>query len=307
MEKSCGAIVYKKEDGEYKYLLVYQNNGHYSFPKGHVEDNETEIETALREIKEETNLSVEIDSNFRYRIEYFIESKNVMKEAIYFVAHPNSHDLKNQEGEIISCNWYSYKEVMNLLEFENSKEVFQNASEYIESSNIKTILYNKDELNLKDINKNTIRIKAVIENEKNEILFCYSHNNYQLPGGHLEKGESFKDCLIREIKEETGIVLENNISDPFLRICYLNKNYPNESYNTKSVAYYYMISSNLKPNLEKLELTQDEIEGNFELKYINKNDVIEVLEDSLETCTYKAVVRDTIEVIKEYLNKSIDK
>ena len=64
-EKSCGAIVYKIENNELKFLLVHQNNGHYSFPKGHVEENETEIETAIREIKEETNLDVKIDTNFR--------------------------------------------------------------------------------------------------------------------------------------------------------------------------------------------------------------------------------------------------
>ena len=132
-EKSCGAIVYKKEKDELKFLLVHQNNGHYSFPKGHVEKDETEIETALREIKEETNLDVQIDTNFRYVITYVLESKNVMKDAVYFVATPTSFDLKNQEGEITECIWSNYKKIMELLEFENIKEVFASAYEYIKS------------------------------------------------------------------------------------------------------------------------------------------------------------------------------
>lgn len=307
MEKSCGAIVYKKENNEYKYLLVYQNNGHYSFPKGHIENNETELETALREIKEETNLDVNIDTNFRHVITYFVESKNIMKDAVYFVATPKTNDLKNQEGEIIKCDWYTYDEVLNLLEFENSKEVFIKANEYIRSINIKTIIYNKDNLNSKDINKDVVRIKAVIENDKNEILFCYSYNNYQLPGGHLENGESFEECLVREVYEETGIEIENKKREPFLSIIYMNKNYPKELVNTKSVAHYYKVPCNLKPNINETKLTEEEIEGNFELRYINKGNVIEVLEKSLESATYKAVVMDTIEAIKEYLNKSIDK
>jgi len=132
-EKSCGAIVYKKEKDGLKFLLVYQNNGHYSFPKGHMEDGETELETTLREIKEETNLDVLINTDFRISIEYLLSSKNIMKEAVYFVAIPISYDLKNQEGEIDSCEWYNYEETMNLLEFDNIKEVFEKAYQFIKN------------------------------------------------------------------------------------------------------------------------------------------------------------------------------
>ena len=51
-EKSCGAVLFTTEKGIKKFLLVESN--YFGFPKGHVEENETEQETALREIKEET-------------------------------------------------------------------------------------------------------------------------------------------------------------------------------------------------------------------------------------------------------------
>ena len=133
-EKSCGAIEYKKENDELKFLLVYQSNGHHSFPKGHMESNETEIETAIREIKEETNLDVNIDSNFRVSISYHLESKDVMKEAVYFVATPITYDLMNQEGEITECIWSNYEETLQKLEFDNIKEVFQKAYNYIKNN-----------------------------------------------------------------------------------------------------------------------------------------------------------------------------
>lgn len=132
-EKSCGAVVYKKENDGLKFLLVHQSNSHYSFPKGHTEKEETEIETALREIKEETNLDVEIDTNFKKVITYLVESKNVLKDCVYFVATPISFDLKSQEGEIEECIWCSYDEIMEKLEFENSKEVFKEAYKYIKN------------------------------------------------------------------------------------------------------------------------------------------------------------------------------
>ena len=132
-EKSCGAIVYKKENNDYKFLLVYQNNGHYSFPKGHMENDETELETTIREIKEETNLDVLVNTDFRISIEYLMEAKNVMKEAVYFLATPISSKLKNQEGEIEFCDWYNYEDAMNLLEFDNIKEVFEKAYNFIKN------------------------------------------------------------------------------------------------------------------------------------------------------------------------------
>lgn len=132
-EKSCGAVVYKKENNEYKFLLVYQTNGHYSFPKGHVEEGESEIETALREIKEETNLSVKIDDGFRYCIEYLVEPKNVMKDAVYFVATPQSDELHAQEGEISECIWCSYEEAYEKLKFDNIREVLKKTYNYIKS------------------------------------------------------------------------------------------------------------------------------------------------------------------------------
>lgn len=132
-EKSCGAIVYKEENNEYKFLLVHQSNGHYSFPKGHMENDETELETTLREIKEETNLDVSVNTDFRASIEYLLESKNIMKEAVYFLATPTSSELKSQEGEIDFCNWYNYEDTMNLLEFDNIKEVFEKAYNFIKN------------------------------------------------------------------------------------------------------------------------------------------------------------------------------
>ena len=57
-EKSCGAIVLSPDNTNRKVLLIkHENGGHWAFPKGHVEEGETEVETALREIKEETGLS----------------------------------------------------------------------------------------------------------------------------------------------------------------------------------------------------------------------------------------------------------
>lgn len=85
-EKSCGAIVYRKSHGNIEILLIkHVNSGHWSFPKGHVEGTETEVETAKREIKEETAIDVLIDPTFRETVSYF-PKRDTQKTVVYFIA-----------------------------------------------------------------------------------------------------------------------------------------------------------------------------------------------------------------------------
>lgn len=53
--------------------------------------------------------------------------------------------------------------------------------------------------------KKVVAAGGIVTNEKDELLLIYRHSKWDLPKGHLEKGESFEDCALREIKEETGI------------------------------------------------------------------------------------------------------
>ena len=70
-ERSCGTIPYTVRGGKLFYLLVKaKDDGPCGFPKGHVEDGESEIETALRETLEETSLRPIISDSFRYEISY---------------------------------------------------------------------------------------------------------------------------------------------------------------------------------------------------------------------------------------------
>ena len=129
-EKSCGAVVYRKNNN-LEFLLLKHNRGHYSFPKGHVENNETEEETAIREIKEETNIEVKLDTNFRYTVTYS-PKPNVTKDVIYFVAEKNKGTEKPQETEIQSLTWKTKEEALNLITYDNDREVLINAIKYLE-------------------------------------------------------------------------------------------------------------------------------------------------------------------------------
>ncbi len=119
-EKSCGAIIVNNSK---QVLLVKQTLGHYGFPKGHVEAGETEEETAIREVKEETNIDIEITSKDRFIVTYNVND-DVSKDVIYFIAKPLSFEGKPQETEVAEILWVDIDEVVNYLGFENIIELW---------------------------------------------------------------------------------------------------------------------------------------------------------------------------------------
>ena len=85
MEKSCGAVLYTLIDGIRHYVLVSTSKGYNcGLPKGHMEGDENEKETALREVFEETGIHGELLDGFRKRIEYPLPGG--IKEIIFFIA-----------------------------------------------------------------------------------------------------------------------------------------------------------------------------------------------------------------------------
>ena len=126
-EKSCGAIVYRKHHGNTEILLIkHINSGHWSFPKGHMEMGESETETALREIKEETGLDVLLDPTFCESVTYF-PRKDTQKVVVYFIAKAKTFDYTPQEDEIAEIRWVDIGHAVTMLTYENDKTIVNKA------------------------------------------------------------------------------------------------------------------------------------------------------------------------------------
>lgn len=124
--KCCGGVIC--HDG--RVLMVHQDNGVFAFPKGHMEEGETEIETAKREILEETGISVELDSSRRFEFGYHIEDEDIDKTVVLFIGEPNGEvDLKAQEGEISEVFWVPVDEVEGHLQFPEWIDVWHKVKE----------------------------------------------------------------------------------------------------------------------------------------------------------------------------------
>ena len=133
-EKSCGAIVYTNINGKRLYLIEQMLGGHWGVPKGHIEENEKEEETALREIKEEVGLDVIIDTGFR-AVETYSPKAGVIKDVVYFVAYSKSMDTAMQVEEVRDIKWVEMNEAIGLIEFQDMQEIIMKADAYLSKIN----------------------------------------------------------------------------------------------------------------------------------------------------------------------------
>lgn len=129
-EKSCGAVVWLNENGKRLYLIEHMALGHYSIPKGHVEGDETEVQTAEREIREETALEVSVDTGYRRVISYS-PMPDVEKEVVFFIAEAADRNVTNQECEVSEICWLPYPAALDRLTFDSDKEVLRGAESYL--------------------------------------------------------------------------------------------------------------------------------------------------------------------------------
>lgn len=130
-EKSCGAVVYREEGRDLRFLLVKNKNGrHWGFPKGHMEQGETEQQTAIREVREETGLQIEICDGFRETSVYRPFGR-IKKQVVFFVAKGKSHQVTLQRTEIDTFQWATLYEAMKLFRYENDIRVLTEAEKWI--------------------------------------------------------------------------------------------------------------------------------------------------------------------------------
>lgn len=131
-EISCGAVVYTKIKDEIYWLIIRSLEGIYGFPKGHMENGETEMDTAVREIMEETGISPDFVDGFRVVDEYPLpRKKGVIKRVVYFLAEFSGQDIKYQKEELLGAKLMTYDEAISLMQFDNTKEILTKARDFL--------------------------------------------------------------------------------------------------------------------------------------------------------------------------------
>jgi len=148
-EKSAGAIIFKKEHGVIHYLLLHYapsekgRKGHWGFAKGHVEEGETDEQTAEREVFEETGINdLKILPGFKEFEKYFFrkvyglkgkarqKAPWVFKMVVFFLAETRISDVKIS-GEHTEFLWLPYEKAVKKINYKNSKALLKKANGFI--------------------------------------------------------------------------------------------------------------------------------------------------------------------------------
>ena len=131
-EKSCGAIVFTRRNGQLLYAVVREASGAFSFPKGHTEGGETEPETARREILEETGLHPVFLDGFRETDEYDLREKpGTRKQVVYFLAEFRDETPVPRPGEIREIRLLPYDEAEKCFGHAGSRRVLAAADRFL--------------------------------------------------------------------------------------------------------------------------------------------------------------------------------
>ena len=129
-EKSCGAVVYNSE--RQTFLIIKMLNGNWGFPKGHTENQETDIQTAIREVTEETGIKIEILDGFKKSIKY-IPFPEVLKEVIFFIGITKEEKVTIDKNEIEDYMWCSYEEALKMITYKPQRDVMESSLQFIKN------------------------------------------------------------------------------------------------------------------------------------------------------------------------------
>ncbi len=131
-EKSAGAVVFYRGDS-IEYLLLLST--YWGFPKGIIEAGEDERTAAVREVREETVLEIELLEGFRDVDDYWYQRKGqrVHKQAIYFLGQAKSRETKiSWEHQDIA--WLTYEQAMDRLKFAGLRDLLTKANDFLKDN-----------------------------------------------------------------------------------------------------------------------------------------------------------------------------
>lgn len=133
LEKSAGAVIFRKERGKIFYLLLLYDLGHWDFAKGNIERGENLEGTTRREVEEETGIKdIKFITGFKETIKYFYkrDDQKIFKVVVFFLAETKTKDIKISY-EHKDSKWLPYRQALKQTTFDNAKKILKKANDFL--------------------------------------------------------------------------------------------------------------------------------------------------------------------------------
>ena len=129
MQKSGGIVLSKDFK---KIAIVVRNKNEYSFPKGHLEENETLSECAVRETTEETGRDCKLISDKEIGVIEYTNYEGQIKTYMFLALDKGKTNKKIAEKDKEELVWVNYNEVKSKLSYQNLKDFWNKVKEKVE-------------------------------------------------------------------------------------------------------------------------------------------------------------------------------
>lgn len=210
-ERSCGAIVFEDMEGALHVLMIQHRAGHWSFPKGHMEKGESEHETAIREVREETGIEIEIVSDFRGESTYS-PRRGVSKTVTFFIGSCLGGVIRPQEGEVCAVHWMRAVDAVRLLTFDKDRAIFLNAFEhYLKHDCIRAVdCRHREKIGHARTLPNAFTLKERYTVDELLAIMAFLRSDEGCPWDRVQTHESIKGNLIEEAYEAVDAIRQKD-------------------------------------------------------------------------------------------------
>lgn len=156
-DRSFGIIPTRVGNRQRLYLLIRHHAGHWGFPKGHADADETGIQAARRELREETGIAeVDVSDDVEFTEEYRFSRDGQMfhKTVTYYLGTVNTSAVVIQDEELQDFRWVPFRQAMELITFPEGKRLLTAARDYVAANRKQT--------------RNTIRQTTKVRKDKGQ-------------------------------------------------------------------------------------------------------------------------------------------
>lgn len=135
-DEAAGGLVVARDAGGLRVALIATNKYgtlRWALPKGHFKKKETAEQAALREVREETGLQVELLEQLSTIDYWFVENRvRYHKFVHYYLMRAVGGSLSDHDDEVVEARWFEWNEALRHMAFSNERELLERHAETVE-------------------------------------------------------------------------------------------------------------------------------------------------------------------------------